>query len=376
MEPRLARAVYVHIPFCRRRCGYCNFALTTDFDRLVERYLAAVERELASFAPQEVDTLFFGGGTPTQLPVDAFDLLCERLLAKFSLTGNYEWSVEANPADLTAEYAALLKRLGVNRISLGAQSFHAPTLQALERDHSPDDVRRAAERVRPFSQLSLDLIFAAPGQQLEDWRLELNSAIALKPDHISTYGLTFEKGTAFWNRARHGQMTPCSEELEKSMYELAMDRLALEGFAHYEVSNFARPGAVCRHNENYWLGGNYHALGPSAASHYSGLRSVNHRSVYTYLKWLEAGRSPIAEQERLAPEERARERLVFGLRRMAGVSRSLFADATGFSLDDLAGPVIREYVMQGLLADDGETVRLTRKGLLVSDALWPRMLMG
>lgn len=370
------RAAYVHVPFCRRRCGYCNFTVVAARDDLVADYLRAVELELRQLQKQhEVDTLFFGGGTPTQLSPAALDRLCRLAREWFPLAAGYEFSVEANPADLNEDRLAVLQGAGVNRLSLGGQSFDDRKLEALERDHRSRQLQRTLDRCRPpFASLALDLIFAVPGETLATWTADLRAAVAASVDHISTYGLTYEKGAAFWGRRQRGLLQPVDEELERAMYEAAIDVLTAAGLEHYEVSNFARPGHRCRHNEVYWRGQSYFAAGPGAARYVDGWREMNHRGTTTYLKRILAGQSPVAERERLPPSEAARERLVFGLRMLEGVERSSFAAETGFEIDALVGPALRRFVDQGLLEDTGGRVRLTRAGLPVSDALWPEFL--
>ncbi len=370
------RAAYVHVPFCRRRCGYCNFTVVAARDDLVADYLRAVELELQELrTPREVDTLFFGGGTPTQLSPAALDRLCHLAREWFPLAVGYEFSVEGNPADLDEDRLAVLQAAGVNRLSLGGQSFDDRKLEALERDHRCRQLQRTLDRCRArFASLALDLIFAVPGESLQTWTADLRAAVAADVDHISTYGLTYEKGAAFWDRRQRGLLQPVDEELERTMYEAAIDALTAAGLEHYEVSNFARPGHRCRHNEVYWRGQSYFAVGPGAARYVDGWREMNHRSTTTYLRRMLAGQSPVAERERLSPSDAARERLVFGLRMLEGVERSSFAAETGLEIDALVGPALRRFVDQGLLEDTGGRVRLTRAGLLVSDALWPEFL--
>jgi oxygen-independent coproporphyrinogen-3 oxidase len=370
------RAAYVHVPFCRRRCGYCNFTVVAGREALVADYLRAIELELQQLrVPREIDTLFFGGGTPTQLSPPALERLCRFTSHWFPRAEGYEFSIEANPADLDDEKLGVLRSAGVNRISLGAQSFDDANLERLERDHRRGQLQQAITRCRQmFPSLALDLIFAVPGESLRIWLADLHAAIAAAADHVSTYGLTFEKGSAFWGRRQRGQLSLVNEDLECQMYEAAIDTLTAAGFEHYEVSNFARPGHRCRHNEIYWRGQSYFAVGPGAARYVDGWRETNHRSTTTYLKRVLAGQSPVAERERLPPADAARERLVFGLRMLEGVERSSFAAATGLEIDALVGDALRRFVDQGLLEDTGGRVRLTRAGLLVSDALWPAFL--
>ncbi len=370
------RSAYIHVPFCRHRCGYCNFTVVAGRGDLVEPYLQAIERELRWLGePREVDTLFFGGGTPTQLKGGQLERLLRTVLKWHPLAPGHEFSIEANPADLDDATVAILAAHGVNRISLGGQSFQPAKLRLLERDHLAADIERSVEVIRRAGiAVSVDLIFGVPGETLAGWRDDLHTAIVLAPDHVSTYGLTFERGADFWRRMIHGELARLDEEVERAFYAEAIDTLTAAGFEHYEVSNFARPGFRCRHNEAYWSGEEYYAAGPGASRHVGGVRETNHRSTTTYLKRVLAGQSPVAEAERLDKEARARELLVFAMRRIAGVSRQWFCSRTGLDIDALAGSAVHRFVGLGLLADDGDVLRLTREGLFVSDAIWPHLL--
>lgn len=370
------RAAYIHVPFCRHRCGYCNFTLVAGRDGLIDAYLQAVERELSWLErPRQVDTLFFGGGTPTHLPIAQLQQLLNIVTKSFPLADGHEFSVEANPIDVTAEKVQLLATSGVNRISLGVQSFDAAKLERLERDHRRDEILRAFELARSsINSVSLDLIFGIPGETRDVWHRDLQAAIELQPHHVSTYGLTFERGTSFGTRLQKGEMQQLDEDDERWMYENAIDTLTSAGFEHYEVSNFAKPSHRCRHNETYWLGGRYYAAGPGAARYIDGRREMNHRSTTTYIKRVVAGDSPIAESETVDAEASARERLVFGLRRIEGVDRESFTSATSFTIDQLVAAPLRKFVDAAMLEDDGVRIRLTREGLLVSDSIWPEFL--
>jgi oxygen-independent coproporphyrinogen-3 oxidase len=388
------RAAYVHVPFCRHRCGYCNFTLVAGRDDLIDDYLRAIEIELSRVGTahrnkredtamvggghptaDEIDTLYFGGGTPTHLSPEQLRRLADAVSLRHPLAQGYEWTVEANPSDVNESMIGALSQMGVTRLSLGGQSFRPEKLRLLERDHQPDDVAKAIVLGRSAGmQVSLDLIFAVPGETLNDWEFDLELALALEPAHVSTYGLTFERGTEFWTRRLRGQLTEVAEELQREMYALAIDMLTTAGCEHYEVSNFALPGCRSRHNETYWSGDGYFAYGPGAARYIDGVRETNHRSTTTYLKRMLSGESPVAEREQLARKARARELLVFGLRRIEGVSRREFTARTGAAIDELVGFAMQKFVALGLLEDDGERIRLTREGLFVSDAIWPEML--
>lgn len=372
------RSAYLHVPFCRHRCGYCNFAVVAGRDDLAPKYLRALGVELAQLGtPRPVETLYLGGGTPTRLALPLLDGLLTLARKWFPVVDGVEpeFTVEANPGDLSAEAIRLLAAHGVTRLSLGVQSLNPAKLAHLERDHTPDDVHRVVRAAQDAGlYVAIDLIFAAPGETLDAWRDDLDAAIALGPTHASTYGLTYEKGTSFWSRRSRGDLAELGDGLQRSMYELAIDRLAESGFEHYEVSNFAQPGRRSRHNESYWTGREWFAAGPGAARFIDGVRETNHRSTTTWIRRLETGESPVAEREELTPEEKARERLVFGLRRLEGVRRKDFATQTGYEIDALAGKEIERFGSLGFLSSDAEGVRLTRAGLMVSDAIWPELL--
>lgn len=370
------RALYIHVPFCHHRCGYCNFTVIAGRPDLQEPYLQALERELESIpSPLCLDTLYLGGGTPTELTPPFLARLCERLCGCVSLAAGYEWTVEANPTGLQPAHLDILRAAGVNRISLGVQSFHSRKLKLLERDHDADDVRRIYARLRElFPQISLDLICAVPDETLDEWQADLTAAMNLAPEHLSVYALTFEKGTTYWGRQLRSELVPVEEELQRRMLEYTWDTLSAAGWEHYEVSNFARPGCRSRHNEVYWRGEPYYAIGPGASRYVHGRRETNHRSTTTYLQRVLSGQSPVAETDELAPADRAREMLVFRLRMLEGITRQEFLDRTGFSLDTLVERPLRKYVACGLLRDHADRIQLTREGLLVSDAIWPEFL--
>lgn len=370
------RAAYVHVPFCRHRCGYCNFTLIAGRDDLIERYLESLAKELLALErPRPVDTLFFGGGTPTHLPPDQLTRLLQLAREWFELTPGGEFSAEANPLDLTHERLRVLQGAGLTRLSLGAQSFSERKLRILERDHLPGEIDaafRGASDIVP--SVSLDLIFGVPEETVDEWERDLERALQLQPRHISTYGLTIEKGTSFYPRVERGELKPALEDAAATMYERTIDVLTAAGYEHYEVSNFALPGHRCRHNETYWLGREYFAAGPGAARYVNGVREMNHRSTSTWMQRLARGESPVAESEQLTPEDRARERLVFGLRRLEGIDLSEFVRETGYEVTTLGGEALQRFVARGWLELAGNRLRLTRGGLLISDSLWPDFL--
>ena len=382
MRPRHA---YVHVPFCRHRCGYCDFTLVAGRDDLVDRYFAALARELGRVSPAaesmtdsawlQLDTLYLGGGTPSHLGPEGLRTLFAILHERLRPAAGVEVSLEANPLDVTPQFVAAARDCGVTRVSLGGQSLDAATLRVLDRDHAPHDVRRAVGLLHDASlAVSLDLMTAAPGQSLAAVERDLAAAIALEPEHVSVYCLTWEPGTAFAAARRRGDLAAAPEDLERAMFETAIDRLEAAGYEHYEVSNFARPGRRCRHNEAYWDCRPWEAFGPGAARFDGRTRITNHRSTTTWMTRVLAGEDSSGDVDAMSAVDAARERLVVGLRRRDGVERDAFRAASGCDLDAVAGPAVARWKAAALATDDGRTVRLTRAGLLVSDTLWADVL--
>jgi oxygen-independent coproporphyrinogen-3 oxidase len=378
------RTAYVHVPFCAHHCGYCDFAVIAGADHLIDLYVEALAAELSVLGePRPVESLFIGGGTPTHLAPDQLQRLLEAVTRWLPLqqpepsaahrTG--EFSVEANPDTLTEERAAVLSAFGVNRVSIGVQSFRPGALAALDRRHSPEHVSCAVEAARKhIPVVSLDLIFGAPGSTVEDWAADLDSALALGPEHVSTYGLTYEKGTPLWKRRHRGQLVSVSEDDELTMYEHAMDRLAAAGFEHYEISNFARPGFRCRHNERYWANEAYYGFGAGAARYVNGARELNVRDTKLYIRKALAGEPVAFQREELLPRARAFETMSTQIRRADGINRAGFHAQTGFELDALAATALALFAETGVATDDGSTVRLTRRGRCVADAAVAELL--
>jgi oxygen-independent coproporphyrinogen-3 oxidase len=346
-------------------------------DHLAERYLAALEREMAWVgAPQEVDTIFVGGGTPTRLDAGQLTRLLAMIARWFPLAAGGEWTVEANPETLDVARAEALVAGGVNRVSLGAQSFDAKLLRTLERHHDPGAVEGALELVRPrFPRWSLDLIFGVPGSTLPDWESDLETALALGPSHLSCYGLVYEKGTPLWKQWQAGQVKAVDEELERAMFAHTIERLDRAGLGQYEISNFARCGHESRHNLVYWANDAYFGVGVGAARYVEGVRSVNTRELPAYLRRIEAGQPATGPTETLEPEARARETAVLMLRRtVLGIDRNDFARRTGRALDALVPDALARHTSGGLLEDDGRRVRFTRQGLFLADSVLCDML--
>lgn len=377
----IPHSIYLHVPFCRHRCGYCNFTLVSGRDDLVERYIDCVEREiqqrLADFEePPLIETIFVGGGTPTHLSQSQLQRILSAVTDAFPIASDVEYSVEANPLDINESKLKTLKDLGVNRISLGVQSFRDEKLKFLERDHSGDKAKHVVKLCQDtLEKVSIDLIFGAQGETVAQWESDLEEAVKLGPDHVSTYGLTIEKGTQFWNRQNRGTLMEVPEDDSATMYELAIDFLSgaqnssQQDFEHYEISSFSKGDSRCRHNEIYWKCQPYFAFGAGAARFLFGKRETNHRSTATYIKRVEAGQSPTHESESIDALTYARENLIFGLRRICGIDKLEFQSKTGIPLQELAGQSIENLVSGGFLKWDGNQLSLTRQGILLCDSV-------
>jgi len=371
--------LYVHIPFCFHKCHYCDFySITQQSPERMGQFVNRILLEAGRWSGRLVlpRTVFFGGGTPSLLPIADMRRLIEGLGGRFDLSGVDEWTVEANPATVNLEYCRMLRAMGVDRLSFGAQSFDATELVTLERHHEPEDVLRSVETARAagFGRINVDLIFAIPGQSLASWEKSLERAIALGTPHVSCYALTYEPNTAMTARKRAGEFKAAEECLELEMLHYTRDRLEEAGVPAYEVSNFAKPGEACRHNLNYWQGGNYIGLGPAAASHIEGWRWKNRPHLTTWENAIDAGRLPAIDVETLSPLRRAGELAMLMLRLERGIEFDVFFGRSGFDARELFAEVIGRFCKAGLLEVSQSAVRLTRAGLNVADALGAEFL--
>jgi oxygen-independent coproporphyrinogen III oxidase len=371
-------ALYVHVPFCHRKCHYCDFySITRQAPERMNHYVDLVLREAEEWTEHakgpttRLRTIFFGGGTPTLLPVEQMRRLILGLGQRFDFSLVDEFTVEANPATLSDEFAAMLREVGVDRMSFGAQSFDRAELATLERHHDPDDVPRsiAIARAAGFTRLNVDLIYAIPGQTLASWAASLERVIELRTPHVSCYGLTFEPNTPIAVKKRLGTMIPAEESLELDMMRHARTRLAAVDRPAYEISNYATPAEECRHNLVYWTGGNYIGLGPSAASHVSGWRWKNRPHLGEWENAIASNRFPAIDVEHLTPAHRAGELAMLMLRLTDGLNLTTFSDRTGHDARLLFARQIAQLAPTGLITLDHHAIRLTDRALSVADAV-------
>jgi oxygen-independent coproporphyrinogen-3 oxidase len=367
---------YVHLPFCSTKCGYCDFYSLPTIGDLIQPLIGSLQEEMRLRDPgRSVQTIFIGGGTPTVMPADALQVLLADIRSRTGAVD--EFTVEANPSSADELKLSLLRAGGVNRVSFGAQSFHADELAILDRIHDPSNIPTsvALARAAGFDNVNLDLIYGIPGQSLTRWRDSLRRAIDLQTDHLSCYALMYEPNTAMTKLREQGKVTPCDEELEADMFEMTIDELSAAGYEHYEISNFARPGRRCMANMIYWQNREYLGIGPSAVSYLDGVRTKNIADVRKYVEIIRTNpESAFIERERLDSMERWCETAVQMLRLTDGIDVALFHELTGTSPTELFANQIARLSSIGLLIADKKHIRLTRRGLLVANRVMQEFL--
>ncbi|MDA1239797.1 MAG: radical SAM family heme chaperone HemW [Chloroflexi bacterium] len=390
-EGKPSLALYLHTPFCTSKCGYCDFNSYEGLEHLVPEYTPALVREMELWAPAarrfRVDTIFFGGGTPSLTSLDDMAAVVRGLEANFDIRPDVEWSLEANPTELSREHLEGLRALGVNRLSMGVQSMHEDELKMLERQHSPERVIQAVADARAagFDNMNLDLIFGLIDQPLERWQETLEQVIALGPEHLSCYALTVEPGTALFYQVSKGLLNAPDPDVAADQYEWTRDRLAAAGYQQYEISNWSKPGHQCRHNLVYWRAEAYLGMGAGAHSFFAGQRLANIDAPNRYVdgvnaSWKERQATGRAELRQIAggetPDEATlrADAMILGLRLMEGVSLAEFAMRFGVTPEAIFGPVIERYPRLGLLETVDGRLRLTARGLLLSNEVFTDLL--
>lgn len=360
--------LYIHVPFCQRKCPYCDFYSIAASPARIQTWLQALlqEAELYRGGFAAFDTMYLGGGTPSLLGQGELETLLAGLNRHCQFTAQLEITLEVNPDDVTAAKAAFWRQLGINRISLGAQSFDPAQLSWLKRRHSVEQTATAWRQLRQagFTNLSLDLIYALPGQTESNWQYSLERAVALAPQHLSCYQLTLEEGTPFGRLRDKGRIVPLQEASQAALYLMTARFLKEHGYLHYEVSNFARSRShISRHNRKYWQHVPYLGLGPGAHSYQDGKRWWNVRSVENYCRSLTQGQRPVAERETLSAQQMLLEELYLGFRTCDGVSLRTLAPIAQ------ARQVLDELLQAGLLQMSGDRAIPTARGFLVADSL-------
>jgi oxygen-independent coproporphyrinogen-3 oxidase len=362
-------AIYVHWAFCPYICPYCDFAKWPFDARAAERYVGALEAEIARAPALAATTVFYGGGTPNANSGPQLVRVLDLVRARFGVRADAEISIEVNPdRELTGNFDQL-RRSGFNRMSIGAQSFEALELRVLGRRHSAADVMETVRRARAagFGNVNVDLMFGVPGQTTASWERSLNAAIGLGVEHISTYGLTIEEGTPYAGWQAREPAAFADEDREAEMYALAIEKLTAAGFEHYEISNFAKPSFRCEHNANYWRNGAYLGVGAGAASYLGGIRSTHTRDRAAYEAAALAGEVIPGDSEDLSGDARTGEAVMLALRTSEGVDAGTFRERYGVDVFTHYAPIIAEYAAAGLLVADERSVRLTTRGRFVAN---------
>ena len=369
-------SAYVHIPFCTQICYYCDFSKVFIKNQPVDSYLEHLLEEFHSYDIQKLRTLYIGGGTPTALSAPQLEVLLDGLTKNLDLSVLEELTIEANPGDLDADKIAVLKQSPVNRVSLGVQTFDDKMLKKIGRSHLEKDIYENIDRLKlaGFDNISIDLIYALPGQTMDQVKKNVAKAISLDIPHMSLYSLILENHTVFMNRMRRGKLPLPKEELEAEMFEYIIAELERSGFEHYEISNFSKPGFESRHNLMYWDNAEYYGIGAGASGYVNGVRYKNHGPIRHYLNAVEAGNARITE-EHLSQREQMEEEMFLGLRKKSGVSMARFEEKFGRSFDRLYGEIIRDLVQQGLMQIDGDRVRMTKRGLFLGDTVAERFIL-
>lgn len=369
-------SAYVHIPFCTQICYYCDFSKVFIKNQPVDSYLEHLLEEFRSYDIEKLSTLYIGGGTPTALSAPQLEVLLNGLTKNLDLSVLEELTIEANPGDLDADKIAVLKNSAVNRVSLGVQTFDDKMLKKIGRSHLEKDIYENIDRLKlaGFDNISIDLIYALPGQTMEQVKENVAKAIGLDIPHMSLYSLILENHTVFMNRMRRGKLPLPKEELEAEMFEYIIAELEQAGFEHYEISNFSKPGFESRHNLMYWDNAEYYGIGAGASGYVNGVRYKNHGPIRHYLSAVEEGNACITE-DHLSQKEQMEEEMFLGLRKKSGVSMARFEEKFGQSFAGLYGEIVRDLVQQGLMQIEGDHVRMTKRGLFFGDTVAERFIL-
>ncbi len=370
--------LYIHIPFCAKRCLYCDFFSNTDM-KFKEPYVSAVIREMQLrqeyIGEEPLDTIYFGGGTPSQLQQADFERIFKAIDCLFNISSCKEITLEANPDDMTPEYVASLRNLPFNRVSMGVQSFKEKDLHFLNRRHDREQALRAVGLCKEngIQNISIDLIYGLPGQTLEKWQENLDDAIHLEIPHISAYHLIYEEGTALYKLMEAGKVAPIEEELSVTLFSTLINRLAEAGYLHYEISNFARPGYFSQHNSSFWTGKKYIGIGPSAHSYDGESRQWNISSLPHYLEGIRTG-IPNIEIEKLDINTKYNDFIITGLRTMWGIRTSDIREQFGEEKQAYLERQAATYLHQGLLIYENDTLTLSKEGIFISDGIMSDLL--
>lgn len=373
MKKNETKAAYVHIPFCSHICYYCDFAKVLMTGQPVEAYIDELLKEYDSYDISSLKTLYIGGGTPSVLPADQLEKLLTHLTKKLDLEELEEFTVEANPSDLTDEVLAVLANSPVNRISLGVQSFDDKLLKKIGRTHTEAQVYSSIERLRAagFENITIDLIYGLPNQTMEMVERDVQKFLELDLPHVALYSLILENHTVFMNRQRRGRLRLPSDDRNADMYEYIIEMLTSKGYSHYEVSNFGKIGYESKHNMTYWDNAEYYGIGAGASGYLDGIRYKNHGPVHHYLR----EENKRVNEEVLTRKQRIEEEMFLGLRKKNGVSIERFHKKFGQTLEEVYGTIIEELAFQKMLFEADGRIQMTEKGFELGNEVFERFLL-
>ncbi|HGC8871723.1 TPA: radical SAM family heme chaperone HemW [Streptococcus agalactiae] len=369
-------SAYVHIPFCTQICYYCDFSKVFIKNQPVDAYLQALIREFRSYDITELRTLYIGGGTPTSISAVQLDYLLTELSRDLNLNTLEEFTIEANPGDLTVDKIEVLQKSAVNRVSLGVQTFNDKHLKRIGRSHNEAQIYSTIDALKTagFQNISIDLIYALPGQTMDDVRSNVAKALSLNIPHLSLYSLILEHHTVFMNKMRRGKLHLPTEDLEAEMFEYIISEMERNGFEHYEISNFKKPGFESRHNLMYWDNVEYYGVGAGASGYLDGIRYRNRGPIQHYLKGVSEGNARLSE-EVLSKNEMMEEELFLGLRKKEGVSIGKFEQKFGTSFEKRYGQIVQELQSDGLLKENNGFIQMTKKGLFLGDTVAEKFIV-
>lgn len=373
MKKNETKAAYVHIPFCSHICYYCDFAKVLMTGQPVEAYIDELLKEYDSYGISSLQTLYIGGGTPSVLPADQLEKLLTHLTKNLDLEELEEFTVEANPSDLTDEVLTVLAQSPVNRISLGVQSFDDKLLKKIGRTHTEAQVYSSIERLRAagFENITIDLIYGLPNQTMEMVKRDVQKFLELDLPHVALYSLILEDHTVFMNRQRRGRLRLPSDDRNADMYEYIIETLTAKGYSHYEVSNFGKIGYESKHNMTYWDNAEYYGIGAGASGYLEGIRYKNHGPVHHYLR----EENKRVNEEVLTRKQRIEEEMFLGLRKKNGVSIERFHKKFGQTLEEVYGTIIEELTFQKMLFEADGRIQMTEKGFELGNEVFERFLL-
>ncbi|WP_165209649.1 radical SAM family heme chaperone HemW [Streptococcus tangpeifui] len=370
-------SAYVHIPFCTQICYYCDFSKVFIKNQPVDDYLEKLLEEFRFYDIRTLRTLYIGGGTPTALSASQLDYLLSGLQEQLDLSLLEEFTIEANPGDLTSDKIAVLEKSAVNRVSLGVQTFDDQELKRIGRSHNEAQIYESVSALKAagFDNISIDLIYALPDQTMDQVKLNVKKALSLNIPHLSLYSLILENHTVFMNKMRRGRLHLPNEDVESDMFTYIIDELEKHGFEHYEISNFTKPGYESRHNLVYWDNAEYYGVGAGASGYLDGVRYRNRGPIQHYLKAIsEEGQARLHEEE-LTKTEQMEEEIFLGLRKKAGISISRFEEKFQEDFQQRYGRIVADLLADGLLQVTGDQLRMTKRGLFLGDTVAEKFIL-